>query len=191
MHGTLRNVNVVVAVGAAMLLVMSVWPGYASGCWYVIGLGLAALLGISWLFVVLRIRYHRRPLGFRAAAFAPLIVVVTYLLLTFYVPRRIAFRAALDQFEAMLPSAPAATENGARPLNRRLGVYRVDQYAADPRGGVYFRTGAGQDGIGPDRMSFGFVHRPNPSGTPFGAARYLFRPLGGDWYWFQASDDWH
>ena len=76
------------------------------------------------------------------------------------------------------------------PLDRRLGVYRVDQYAADPRGGVYFRTHAGADGLGPDAMSYGFAFRPNREGSPFGNAGYRLFRMTGDWYGFSASNDW-
>ena len=82
------------------------------------------------------------------------------------------------------------THDGA-PLNRRLGFYGVDEYAADPRGGVYFRVYTGGDGIGPDQMSYGFAHKPNSEGSPFGAASYRVHRLGGDWFWFEASDDWY
>jgi len=71
-----------------------------------------------------------------------------------------------------------------------LGIYHVDEWASDQRGGVYFRTGTGPDGIGPDTMSYGFVYRPNREGSPFGASHYMVRRLGGDWYWFRASNDW-
>jgi len=76
------------------------------------------------------------------------------------------------------------------PLDRWLGIYHVDEWASDQRGGVYFRTGTGPDGIGPDTMSYGFVYRPNREGSPFGASHYMVRRLGGDWYWFRASNDW-
>jgi hypothetical protein len=72
---------------------------------------------------------------------------------------------------------------------RRIGIYWVDKYVADPRGGVYFRTGTGVDGFGPDVMSYGFAYRPNADGSPFGGARYGRWRLFGDWYWFRASDD--
>jgi hypothetical protein len=78
---------------------------------------------------------------------------------------------------------------GGKPLGHRLGFYSVDRYAADPRGGAYFRTHAGPDGIGPDTMSYGFAHRPNPEGSPFGRAGYHLSHVVGDWYVFSASND--
>jgi hypothetical protein len=74
-------------------------------------------------------------------------------------------------------------------LGQRLGVYSVDRYAADPRGGIYFRTHAGPDGIGPDTMSYGFAFWPNREGTPFGKAGYGLSHMVGDWYCFSASND--
>ncbi len=74
-------------------------------------------------------------------------------------------------------------------MGRWLGVYYVDRYAADPRGGVYFRTHAGPDGIGPDTMSYGFAYKPNPKGTPFGRAGYHLSHVTGNWYVFSASND--
>jgi hypothetical protein len=74
-------------------------------------------------------------------------------------------------------------------LERWLGVYFVDRYAADTGGGVYFRAHAAADGIGPDTMSYGFAFRPNPEGTPFGGAGYRYTHVADDWYVFSASND--
>ncbi len=38
-------------------------------------------------------------------------------------------------------------------------------------------------------MSYGFVYRPNPEGTPFGNAGYRYSYVVGDWYCFSASND--
>lgn len=65
----------------------------------------------------------------------------------------------------------------------------MDRYGTDGRGGVYFRTATGPDGIGPDRLSFGFAFRPNAEGSLFGDARYELGHLFGEWYWFAVSDD--
>lgn len=163
-----------------MLLVLSLWPGYAGGCWVLLALPLIALLGLAWLAAAVKAR--RLPaFPLRQVLVAPLVVCLTYGLLKFYVPRRVVFFACQSQFEPYLASAPVSEYQG-KPLGRWLGVYRVDEYAADPRGGVYFRTGTGRDGIGPDRMSYGFAHRPNRQGSPYGAARY------GTW---RQSDDWY
>ena len=69
------------------------------------------------------------------------------------------------------------------------GAYHLIEYAADPRGGVYFVTGQGGDGSGPDTTSYGFVYQPNSQGSPFGRKYYNPVHLFGDWYMFEASDD--
>jgi hypothetical protein len=191
----IRAINVITGAGAVTLLVMSLWPGYAGGCIFVLALPLIALLGLAWLVVVARAASRSsdggQSLRVRQIILAPVLVCLTYGMLRYYIPRRVAFRVFQSRFDRHVPSA-TVREYGGTKFDRWVGIYHVDEYAADPRGGVYFRTGTGADGIGPDTMSYGFVYRPNRLGTPFGAARYLVRPLGRDgWYWFQASNDWH
>jgi hypothetical protein len=191
MRGAMRGVNALTLAGGALLLVLSLWPGFVVGCLLVLAYPVILALGITWLVVVIlgTRRDVAPPVTARAAILAPVVVCVTYVLLAYYVPRRIAFAACAGQFDRYVASAPG----GGMPvrLGRWLGIYYVDEYAADPRGGVYFRTGTTGDGIGPDVLSYGFAYRPNRQGTPFGAARYSIYRLHGDWYWFRASDDWH
>jgi hypothetical protein len=194
MRTGLRAVNTITAVGAIFLISVSLWPGALVGCFALLLLPFIALLGIAWLFLV--ITALPRPWG-RASALprdqlmlAPIMVMFTLLLLIFYIPRRIAFVAFRSQFASYVPSAPASNGRPA-PLDKWLGIYHADSYGSDPRGGVYFRTGTGADGIGPDQMSYGFAYQPNTKGTPFGAAHYGIWHLSGDWYWFRASDDWY
>jgi len=61
-----------------------------------------------------------------------------------------------------------------KELSQQVGPYRVDRFGADQRGGVYFRTYTGADGIGPDETSYGFA-LSHGHGTPFGNA-YLPAP---------------
>lgn len=124
----------------------------------------------------------------RWISFAPALVALCFALVLTGTPRRVAFLLSRPAFRRHVARAPADDYEGER-LGRLLGLYHVDRYAADPRGGVYFRTHAGLDGIGPDTMSYGFAYRPNPKGSPFGNARYRRTPLAGDWYSFSASDD--
>jgi hypothetical protein len=116
-------------------------------------------------------------------------LIVSFALILTGSPRRIAFRISGPAFQRHVATAPASAYEG-KGLGLWLGVYYVDRYAADPRGGVYFRTHAGADGIGPDTMSYGFAFRPNPKGTPFGRAGYRYSHVVGDWYSFSASNDW-
>ncbi len=116
------------------------------------------------------------------------IVVVCLVSVRYGAPMRVAFRHARPSFERHIATAPSRPY-GTEPLGRMLGVYHVDRYAADPRGGVYFRTHSGPAGIGPDTMSHGFTYKPNPEGTPFGRAGYHCSRIDGDWYVFSASND--
>ena len=126
-------------------------------------------------------------LWWRRRAIPVLLLIFAVVLLATGTPRRLAFRLSRSAFEREVAGAPASF--GPRPLDRRLGAYWVDRYAADPRGGVFFRTYKGMDGLGPDAMSHGFAYRPNGEGSPFGRARYSLSHLHGDWYVFAASDD--
>jgi hypothetical protein len=199
--GTVKTIaNAIIALTAIVCLValaISVYPGVLNDLMFlgillsflvVPVVGVVALVGLIVLAWNGKLRGLQIPWARAAVVLA--LLFGTYVLLTFYVPRRIAFAASRASFEQMLPQATPSQYRGT-PLNRRLGLYKVDEYAADPRGGVYFRVYSGADGIGPDRMSYGFAHKPNQKGTPFGAARYCFFTLGNNWYWFCASDDWY
>ena len=195
MHATIRVTFYVTAAGSLLALFLSIWPGMLVDLLF-----LAAILSVLWVPVVLIcivlaaiVAYRRReakavrPFPWRRTVAIPIIAVVTLALLVFYVPRRAAFLLSRPAFDQTVPTA-AVSEFGGASLNRRLGVYMVDEYAADPRGGVYFRVYERPDG--PDVISRGFVFRPNKAGTPFGAAGYKTRHIVDDWYWFKASDDW-
>jgi hypothetical protein len=127
---------------------------------------------------------RRRPILFPSS-----VLILCVVLILTGIPRRVAFLLSRPAFQRHVATAPASEYEG-EALGRFVGVYYVDRYAADPRGGVYFRTHAGADGIGPDTMSYGFAYRPNPQGTPFGRAGYNCSRIVGDWYAFSASDDW-
>jgi hypothetical protein len=130
------------------------------------------------------------PVPWRQVAVATFLILTTVLLLTFAIPLRIAFATAQPQFERMLAEVKRLPRN-FQPADRHAGLYEVDRVSIDPRGGVYFRVNRGTDGIGPDTMSYGFAFEPNPDGSPFGAAGYNLRRMGGSWYAFSASNDWH
>jgi hypothetical protein len=106
----------------------------------------------------------------------------------FGVPRLAAFSYSRAEFESLAANAPVG--EGPVPLNRWVGCFYVDRYAADASGAVYFRTASHADGLGPDTMSYGFALRPNArEGTPFGWSSYRQSRLTGDWYSFGVSDD--
>jgi hypothetical protein len=123
----------------------------------------------------------------RRLAAAALVLALNCGLLWSDGPRRLAFLHARPAFEALIAAAPPALSDGGH-FERRMGVYHVDRFAADPRGGVYFRTRSGPDGFYASRMTYGFCHRPNRAGSPFGNEKYALSHVVGDWYAFQASE---
>lgn len=188
--------------GAAMLilcalfvigsLVLSIVPGrFAAMCGLAIPLTICTgpVVGFALLlWSVIRgrgLRFSRvaRPTAFTVLMTATLLTLLIYL----HIPQRLVFASVRTQFDALVTAAP--TSDDGVPLNRRIGLYRVDEFARDPRGGVYFRVYIGPDGIGPDRLSAGFAYQPNRTGTPFGRARYQLHSIGDGWYSFSASDD--
>ena len=184
------------AIACVTAMTISVYPGVLNDLFLITILlsflvvptvGAILLAVVTYLAVEGKLRRPKIPWKGIAAVFT--ILLATYVLLKFYVPRRIAFALSQSTFEAQLAKASPSARGGA-PMNSMIGVYRVDKFAADPRGGVFFRVHSGKDGIGPDAMTYGFAHKPNAEGTPFGAAHYRTYRLGGDWFWFHASDDW-
>ena len=187
-------------LGSLFALALSVWPGMLSEAVFTvlmialltafvwIPVGVAALMG----FALLLHRHWRSgdlvPIWWPEPVAVGVVLVASVGLLVLNVPRRLGFLVSRAPFESLVAAAPSSSHGV--PLHQRLGIYAVDQFAADPRGGTYFRVFVGSDGIGPDTMSYGFVKTPNTEGTPFGAAQYRYRRVIGDWYWFMASDDW-
>lgn len=178
--------------GGLGLLTLDVWPGmienvvfaFPFGCawlplfgvWFLLLNGLALRNLVTWPESPAR----RRWWGVRSAG----VMYVTLGLLWLHVPERIIFSLYSSEFQEVAKQAPNGEE-----LNWNVGPYRVDRYATDERGGVFFRTAVGPDGIGPDQMSYGFTLRPNMDGSPFGDAKYRLNHMFGDWYVFGVSDD--
>lgn len=189
---------VVTMIGSVGTLVLAVWPGALDqGCLCIcVTLPLLVLcLLLLTLSVVVR-DLNRKPAPSSRGRWAVLSVVAvvgTVGLVRYHIPQRIAFAAIAGSMHSLAQSAPLAHPEAIGydgfELDRRFGPYRVGRYAADPRGGVYFRTLTGADGIGPDRMSYGFAFQPNHDGTPFGMASYRLDHLFGAWYVFEASND--
>jgi hypothetical protein len=194
------------AVGSIILVLMSAWPGVLDDL-AILTIFLYLMTMGGWIVLLLVARsiqkttepglvaddeigagklpgsQRRRLIGYIV------ISILSFVLILTGIPMRVAFllsRSSFEQYAAMA----TASKHDSEPLERWLGVYFVDRYAADAGGGVYFRTHAGADGIGPDTMSYGFAFRPNPKRTPFGSARYRVTHVTGDWYSFSASDDW-
>jgi hypothetical protein len=187
----------ITACGGVVLLAMAVWPGLIEATLFDIPIVLLTLPGLGLWFLLLNVLgladlvrppqpgQQRRRWGLISAA----IMYATLGLLRLHVPQRVVFLFCFSALQPLVETAPDI-RNGEAELGRHVGPYVVDRYGADPRGGVYFRTATGPDGLSPDTFSYGFVDRPNREGTPFGNARYGLRHLFGNWYWFAASDDW-
>jgi hypothetical protein len=180
--------------GGVGILILAVWPGIVDASTSLICLG--PLLFGCWFLPVVGLACRdlaRTPptwSGRRWAIWSLAVVFTAVGLVASHVPQRIALLFSISALTEWVESAPANEFRGVE-LNRRFGLYHVDRYGADARGGVFFRTGTGGDGlIGPDQMSYGFAFRPNSEGTPFGNAGYVSLHLFGDWYVFSASDDW-
>ncbi|MCU0541586.1 MAG: hypothetical protein MUE44_05275 [Oscillatoriaceae cyanobacterium Prado104] len=154
-----------------------------------LGLLLALGLAISAINLCLKRDEPSSRSGFRRLIATLLILALSYGLLKFYVPRRIAFFLSRPAFEKWLATHPVAT-NKLQSIDTKLGIYQVDEYFAGNRGDRYFRVYSHGDGLGPDRVSYGFAYQPNSEGSPFGNANYKIYRLGDGWYWFQVSDDW-
>jgi hypothetical protein len=192
------------AVGSIILALMSAWPGVLDD------LGILAIFFYlmtmgGWIVLLLSARSIKKttepglvaddeigagklPERRRWSISCIVILILSFVLIRTGVPMRVAFLLSRPSFERYAAMA-TASEHNSEPLERWLGVYFVDRYAADAGGGVYFRSHAGADGIGPDTMSYGFAFRPNPNWTPFGSARYRFAQVAGDWFVFSASND--
>lgn len=184
------------------ILIISIYPGALNSFFFPVIL--VSILCVPIFAVSVIIYWGLRTLGrrnlqsirLRRQTFLPWrevtiiagIVLVCCVLLKFYIPRRLAFMVSRSQFEQVRVQPPISAKGNIK-LNRKLGLYEVDEYAIDSRGGVYFRVFSGGDGLSPDTISYGFVHQPNSEGSPFGAADYQVFYLDGDWYWFRVSDD--
>ena len=136
----------------------------------------------NWLFT------RPRPTGKRWGIRCTGLVLFFCMLLASDFVTVLVFSQFQDQFQHLLKEAPAHRDF-SYSVNQKIGPYRVDHYCADDRGGVFFRTNTGHDGLGPDTVSYGFAFRPNQKGSPYGNTAYSHFHLFGDWYTFSASND--
>ncbi len=67
------------------------------------------------------------------------VFILTLTLLVIGLPMRVAFAYSRGAFESIDGAVVESTKD--RVLNQRLGLYYVDKFARDPRGGAYFRVG--------------------------------------------------
>jgi hypothetical protein len=147
-----------------------VWPVYALAGVYAlmaVGFGLRALV--------------RGPNMSRAHAVVVLanIILTPYLVETRTV-QAMVFERKRAQFERLVLQAPAADRHAPVLLAADFGIFVVDRWGTDDRGGVYFRS------VETLHTSYGYAYRPNAQGSPFGDVGYELHPLAGDWYAFAA-----
>jgi hypothetical protein len=180
---------------SALILAFSIQPGLPSelGFFAMISapLWLPAIC-LSWWTLAGMAREAPDILGLTPARWrwrigVALLVLLNCGLLWCRAPLRLGFLHARAAFEAAVATAPPAYARGQR-FDRRIGLYQVDRCAADPRGGIYFRTRFGPNGFHTAMISHGFAYRPNAAGSPFGDADYAVSHVVGDWYCFQASE---
>lgn len=193
--------------GSVLVVALSIYPGALSqALLFIVPLGMCAAFPIGLalagaLLVALgrALSPHQgsspgpNPDAKRACpwlALALLTPTAALALLALHIPLRIAFLTARPGLArlASAPPPPVFGERDRRKLYRWCGVYRVDEFGVDDRGGVYFRVDSSAHGS-VARMSYGFAHKPSPTGSPYGTAGYRLIPLGGDWFYFRAWDD--
>ncbi len=198
------------AIGSILLTLMSAYPGVLNDLAFIailfFPIWIPAVVIGGWIVLLMNARAAEKagkpvlladdeigggkpPVSSRRWIIVSIaILILSFVLIKNGIPRRVAFVLSRSAFQQCLATAPPSEYQG-EVLGRWLGVYFVDRHAADPRGGLYFRTHAGADGIGPDTLSYGFAFRPNSVGTPFGRAAYRYSHMVGDWYVFSASND--
>lgn len=189
----------VLLIAAELLAVLlSTWPGVLEGLLLgalsfaaltaCVWLPLALIAGVCVVVVVIRSGHGSTVFTYlwRWAAVLALATVVCATLVVLRVPTRVVLIFARPRLEAL---APAMSTRRTEPVGW-VGAFYFRSSAADSRGGVYFCTTETPDGIGPDALSHGLAYRPNRTGSPYGQKDYTLRHLLGDWYEFEASDDW-
>jgi hypothetical protein len=170
----------------SLTLVFSIYPGLLHGFAISIAIAFLWFVLMGW-FAIAALQHWRTQTSTLIAIL--LILAISYGLLKFYVPRRIAFVMSRPAFEQWIATHPAKLTKG-ETINTKLGIYHVEYYISSDQNDSYFRTYHHGDGLGPDTVSYGFAYRPNSKQSPFGAAQYQLYPLEGEWYWFTASNDW-
>ena len=176
-------------VASGVLLALSVVPGMLEQipdrpAWIVGGV-FALFAGLSALWHLVRTPRADRPRRRLSPVIVLVALVLTPILLTTLAPRRLVFNRYQPQLETLLANPPPPGDRSTANLNADFGLFWIDEWGSDARGGTYFRTMVGAP---PERRSFGFAYRPNSEGSPFGDTGYELQHLKGDWYSFAASD---
>ena len=112
---------------------------------------------------------------------SPIVAGITWGLVQLNLPQQLAFKLSRSAFETALDSVPVAVTQA----DKRMGLYKIERYGTDPRGGLYFRVRREDAGL--DLIHYGFVYQPNQQGSPFGESNYTLEHLTDDWYIFSET----
>jgi hypothetical protein len=187
----LNAIRAIVAFLAAAMTIgvpLSVWPGLMPEI-----LLISAVFAVFWIPILLfgyvltkaQIGHHlQRPHVVRNLFIA---IAAGSTLCATALPQRLTFFACRNQFDRVIVDLDVLPRS---QVERWFGLYYVHGYDTDSRGGTYFQTYQGTDGIGPDILTSGFAWKPNREGSPYGNSQYSIQWLFGNWYSFSASDDW-
>ena len=112
---------------------------------------------------------------------------LTVILLKTNLPQTIAFSLSRPAFEAVVADVDKLNSIcNSKPVNQRLGLYRVIECDRESRGGIYFSTGNFRFIDISD--FYGFAYQPNPYGNyHFGSDIYKYYPIVDEWYGFTAG----
>ena len=108
------------------------------------------------------------------------ILLVSYIMLKLYIPRRLAFMVSQSAFEQII------VDEKLTP-NRQFSFYKVEKNTIDAGGNKYFYISSRGEGIiGIDVVSYGFTYQPNRNESSVTSSYQLFH-LYGNWNWFRVS----
>lgn len=117
-----------------------------------------------------------------------IVMFVINVIIVANIPMLIGFGISRSDFDSFI-SGRQVQYCRVTDLDRMLGIYFVDSYCFDERGGVYFRTATGPYGLTSGSVSYGFAFRPNSVGCPYGPDEYRIEHLFGEWYYFESVVD--
>ncbi len=188
--------NRIIAIICAIVLLLALWPGCVQSrigdataitifLWFPLLLGLS-IYTIYDFFRAFRSGWQKVKLKLIRFALALAITFLTIVLILGDIPQRVAFLPTISSFEQYLEEY-SHQDSTSMTFNKRLGIWKVDQYIKDLRGGSYFRIGTADKIF--CKVSYGFVYKPNKEGTPFGNTLYKLGQITKDWFYFEVTEE--
>ena len=145
------------------------------------------LVGVIWIVQGIR-KFKEMPRNRVSSmipyAFGLSIIIATILLADAGMFMKIPFMRHLPDFKSAT-SEIDFSKPGIQDLQKKLGIWNVDQCGVDEQGGVYFRIDMHEWWM--IQWSFGFACRPDERTSPFGREGYMLRPMVDDWYYFKVK----